>query len=64
MDIKFSIDKDECLGCGNCEDCAPENFKLNDDGVAEIQKQPETDAELYNCDEAFDECPVDAISKD
>jgi len=59
---KYSVDKDECLGCGNCGDCAPENFKLNDD-AAEIIKQPETVEEVDNCDWACSECPGDAIEE-
>ncbi|MBN1648256.1 MAG: ferredoxin [Spirochaetales bacterium] len=50
-----------CTGCGLCESEAPENFKLNDDGIAIVIKQPSNDSENEQCKSALESCPVDAI---
>jgi ferredoxin len=46
-------------------DTSPENFKMNDDGSnAFVYKQPENDEEKAACQEAAENCPVDAIGND
>lgn len=52
---KVKIDPTACIGCGCCVGTYPEDFKINDDGVAE----PVTD-EVE--EEAAGVCPVGAIS--
>jgi ferredoxin len=53
-----------CTGCGVCEGEAPDNFKLNDEGVAIVFKQPENDNEKQKCENALEQCPVEAIGND
>lgn len=52
------VDKDLCIGCGNCESMCPEMFRLGPDMKSEVIK--ETGA----CDvqSVIDACPVGAIS--
>jgi len=46
-------------------DTAPENFKMNsDDSYAFVYKQPENDEEKAACEEALENCPVEAIGND
>ena len=46
-------------------DTAPENFKMNsDDSYAFVYKQPENDEEKAVCEEALENCPVEAIGND
>ena len=46
-------------------DTAPENFKMSEDGSnAFVYKQPENDEEKAACQEASENCPVDAIGND
>ncbi len=56
---KIIIDKDLCIGCGTCVAIASKNFKLGDDGKAEVI-EPVGDGEKA-IKEAIDSCPVDAI---
>jgi len=58
--MKVIIDADECIGCGLCEDLAPEIIIMNDDGVAEATREIEDD-EKEMIEEAADACPVMAI---
>jgi ferredoxin len=46
-------------------DTAPDNFKMNDDNSnAFVYKQPETNEEKEACEEALENCPVEAIGND
>jgi len=52
---------DSCIGCGTCENIAPEYFEVKDDGMSHVKKDyDEKDKELI--DEAIDSCPVQAIT--
>lgn len=55
----------ECTACQLCVDTAPTNFKMNDDDSnSYVYKQPENDEETKACEEALENCPVDAIGND
>jgi len=55
----------ECIACQLCVDTAPENFKMNDDNSNSfVYKQPENEEEKKVCEEALEDCPVDAIGND
>lgn len=54
------VDIDTCIGCGTCEEIAPEYFKVVG-GVSTVIKQyDESDADKIR--DAVDDCPVQAIS--
>ena len=60
----FYVDH-ECIDCDLCREVAPENFERNEDeGYSYVYKQPETDEEIAQCDEALESCPVEAIGSD
>lgn len=55
------IDHDECIGCGQCEQIAPEVFELREDGLAYvINEEPSGDLK-GKVDEAIEDCPTAAI---
>ena len=59
--VSFYVDR-ECILCSVCEEVAPKNFRMNDDESHDICfKQPENEAELEECYEAMESCPVEAI---
>ena len=58
-----SVDQEECVGCGACEEIAPEVFRLNADGKAEVYGNV-TEGNEEEVQEAIDTCPVQAISWD
>lgn len=59
--MKVEIDRDGCIGCGLCAATCPENFRMDDDGKAEVYAQPDESQE--DCAvEAADGCPVGVIS--
>ncbi|MFG0316817.1 MAG: ferredoxin [Planctomycetota bacterium JB042] len=58
------VDK-SCILCSLCVDLAPNNFKESEAGDHDmVYKQPENDEEKAQCDEAKEQCPVEAIGSD
>ena len=55
----------QCIDCDLCRTTAPDNFKQNpDEGYSYVYKQPENDEEAKLCQQALEECPVEAIGSD
>lgn len=55
----------QCIDCDLCRTTAPDNFKQNpDEGYSYVYKQPESEEESKLCDQAMEECPVEAIGSD
>jgi ferredoxin len=56
---------DQCIDCDLCRETAPANFtRHNEGGYSYVYKQPETDEERDQCEEAMQGCPVEAIGSD
>ena len=55
------VDKDLRTGCGACEAICPEVFEVGDDGISQVIDPGGCEA-AGCCEEAAEECPVDAIS--
>ena len=52
----------ECIDCDLCRTTAPDNFRANEDeGYSYVYKQPTTPEEKALCQQAMEECPVEAI---
>ncbi len=59
--MKATVDQDLCTGCGLCESTCPEVFEMQDDvAVVKVDTVPK-DAE-ESCQQAAEDCPVEAIS--
>lgn len=58
--LRVVIDRDQCVGFGDCVKQAPGGFKLGDDTVA-VFVAPEA-VERERLLRACDACPVDAIT--
>ena len=58
------VDENLCIGCGTCEEICPDVFEVGDDGFSHvIALDPPAACEKAGCcEEAAEECPVDAIS--
>jgi len=58
----LSVDKEKCIGCGNCEASCPAVFKLNEEGKSGVL--PDTDVEKHRrcIQEAIEMCPAQTIS--
>ena len=58
--LKATVDKDLCTGCGLCESTCPEVFEIQDDVAVVLVDVVPKEAE-ESCQEATDDCPVEAI---
>ena len=57
--MKISIDRDACMGSGNCNYWAPAVFDLDDDGIAVVIGDPAGHEERVSL--AAENCPTAAI---
>jgi ferredoxin len=61
---KYYVD-DQCIACDACVMEAGHFFEMNDDeGHAFVKKQPKTQQEIEECENALQACPVEAIGND
>jgi len=58
--LKVQIDRDLCVGFGDCVKAAPEAFRLDEDTIAVFADPGAVARELLL--RACDACPVDAIT--
>ena len=63
MARNVSIDEDECIGCGTCEEICPQVFRLDAKTEKAEVIQPQGGPENL-IQEAIDNCPVDCIHWD
>ena len=56
------VDKEKCIGCGQCASIAPEIFDIGDDGKAFVKDESACSENKEKCKKAAEECPVNAIS--
>lgn len=60
----FYVDQ-TCIDCELCREKAPAHFARQDQGgYSYVYQQPRDQNERQNCQEALEECPVEAIGND
>ena len=60
--MRATVDREECIGDGSCENIAPRYFELDDEGLARAVKNPVAEEDEAVVREAAEACPVDAIT--
>lgn len=60
---RWYVDR-QCIDCDLCRTTAPENFARSKAGFSFVVRQPHTPLEASACQQALDECPVEAIGRD
>jgi ferredoxin len=61
---RYYVACDTCLDHEWCVYVAPDNFRMGEDLVAYVFKQPDTPEQEAQCRRALEECPVAAIRDD
>lgn len=59
--MKVIVDLDLCQGHAQCEMVAPEVFRVNDDGFADVLMESPPESLYAKVKEAVMLCPADAI---
>ena len=60
--MKVEIDRERCMGSGNCVYWAPKVFDIGDDMIAVVISDPDPHRERVEM--AAEHCPTQAISLD
>ncbi|HMD46117.1 MAG TPA: ferredoxin [Acidimicrobiales bacterium] len=60
MRVEIRVDRDKCMGSGNCHFWAPGSFDLGDDGRVVVLDPEASDEERLTV--AAEGCPVGAIT--
>lgn len=61
---KYYVDN-TCIDCDLCRQIAPKSFARQDeDGYSYVFKQPQTDEEIAQAEEARISCPTETIGND
>jgi len=58
---KYKV-SEECINCRACVEVAGDHYKIGDNNIAYLKKQPQSTSEEEICEEALNVCPVNAIS--
>jgi ferredoxin len=59
----FYVDHN-CIACDTCCSIAPKHFQMQAKGHSMVVQQPQNAEEAALCNEALQNCPVDAIGDD
>lgn len=60
MSLEVRVDRDLCMGSGNCAYRAPDTFDIDDQNLAIVIGDPAADEDRVR--HAVDECPTKALS--
>ena len=60
--MKAAVDREACIGCGNCEAVCPDVFMLDTDGKSTVIVEVIPQESEACAKEAEEQCPVNAIT--
>lgn len=62
MNVK--VNKDKCIGCGQCVSLCEEVFDFDDDNLAKVIANPVPEDKLEDTETALESCPTGAIEEE
>lgn len=60
--MKAKVLDNLCIGCGACAALVPDEFEINDDGVAQAINEEIKEDNKELAEDAKDNCPTNAIT--
>jgi len=62
--MKLKINKDKCIGCGQCVSLCEDVFDFDDDNLAKVVESPVSNENEEAATEAMENCPTGAIEEE
>lgn len=62
--MKLKVNKDKCIGCGQCVSLCEEVFDFDDDNLAKVIASPVPDNSTEEASTAKESCPTGAIEEE
>ena len=59
--MKVKVNRDACIGCGDCAAICDEVFEIDDEGLSSIKKEDVDIEKEQEVRDASDSCPTAAI---
>lgn len=59
--MKAAVDREACIGCELCVSTCPAVFAMDNENKAKVIAETVPDKDKKSCEEARDNCPVNAI---
>jgi len=59
--MKVKVNKDKCIGCGQCINIAPEVFEFDENHKSVVKEGAEVEKNRKEVEEAKESCPMGAI---
>lgn len=64
MIMKLKINKDKCIGCGQCVSLCEDVFDFDDDNLAKVIETPVAEEHEEEANTALESCPTGAIEEE
>lgn len=62
--MKLKVNKNKCIGCGQCVSICEEVFNFDDDNLAEVIENPVKEEHYEDANMAKESCPTGAIEEE
>ncbi|MBQ8193575.1 MAG: ferredoxin [Bacilli bacterium] len=59
--MNLTVDKEKCIGCGQCVSICEDVFNFDDDNLAKVVQNPVEDKYKDEAMSALESCPTSAI---
>lgn len=62
--MKLKVNKNKCIGCGQCVSICEDVFNFDDDNLAEVIETPVKEEHYEDANTAKESCPTGAIEEE
>ena len=62
--MKLKVNKDKCIGCGQCVSICEDVFNFDDDNLATVVETPVDESHVEDAKTALESCPTSAIEEE
>ena len=62
--MNLKVNKDKCIGCGQCVSICEDVFDFDDDSLAKVVQTPVKEENIDDANTAKESCPTEAIEEE